>query len=141
QQAAKLAQSVEALQKAKDAELAKVKEDAALDAARIRKEATEAAEALFQEQLALNEGRVATANAKVLEAEAKLATLAEQHAKAMAEQLNAQREVLEKAKEDALNAERAKAFDENQKISKTITNLHRALVEIKRDELWGESVS
>ena len=68
QQATALSQKIEVLQKAKDAEVAKVKEDAALDLARVRKEATEAAEACFQEQLALNENEVSTANAKVLEA-------------------------------------------------------------------------
>ncbi len=137
QQATALSQKIEVLQKAKDAEVAKVKEDAALDLARVRKEATEAAEACFQEQLALNENEVSTANAKVLEAEAKLATIGDQHAKTIAEQLNVQRVVLEKAKEDALNVEKAKAFEENQKLSNKVGDLQRAL-EKKTNEELGE---
>ena len=92
------------LQKSRDAELVKVKEDAATEAARIRQEAKDA-----------------TA----------------QHAVFVTERLAAQREVLEKAKEDAVNAEKAKAFDENQKLSTKVSELQRAL-EKKTNEELGE---
>jgi hypothetical protein len=137
QQVTTLSQRFEALQKSNEFEVAKLKEAAALDAVRIRKEATEAAQAQFQKQLALNEGKVANANAKVLELEATLATVGEQHAKTVTEQLSAQREVLEKAKEDALNTEKAKAFEETQKLSNKVNELQRAL-EKKTNEELGE---
>lgn len=137
QQVATLSQNFEALRQSKDVEVAKLKEDAALDAVRIRKEATDAVHAQFQEQLALNEGEVANANAKILELQATLATVGEQHAKTITEQLSAQREVLEKAKEDALNVEKAKAFEETQKLSNKVNELQRAL-EKKTNEELGE---
>jgi hypothetical protein len=105
--------------------------------AQIRSEATEAAQVQLEEKMALNEGKMASANAKVLELEGKLATIVEQHTKTTTEQLSAQREVLEKAKEGALNAERAKAFEENQKLSNKVNELSRAL-EKKTSEELGE---
>jgi len=51
--------------------------------------------------------------------------------------LNAQREILERAQEDAVNAEKAKAFEEGQKLSNKVTDLQRAL-ENKTAEELGE---
>jgi hypothetical protein len=121
------------LQKTSEAEVAKVKEAAATQATRIRQEATEAAEA----RLTASEKTVAEATAKTLEAESKLLTLTKQHALVMAEKMNSQREVMEKAKDDAVNSERAKAFDETQKLSTKVNELQRAL-EKKTNEELGE---
>lgn len=63
--------------------------------------------------------------------EAELATIAEQHAKS----LSTQREALEKANEATLNAERAKAFEESQKLSNKVNDLQRALEKKTNDEL------
>ena len=125
------------LQKASEAEVAKMKEQAATDAERIRKQATEAIEARLRDKLTANEKAVTEASAKALEAESKLLALAEQHAVVMAENLNSQREVLEKAKDDAVNSERAKAFEETQKLSNKVNDLQRAL-EKKTNEELGE---
>jgi hypothetical protein len=124
---------LEELTKAKDAEVAKVKEDAATDVIRVRQEATEAAETLVRHKLEANEKAVIEANTKVLEAEGKLAALNAQHA----ESLNSLREVMEKAKDDAINSEKAKAFEENQKLSTRVNELQRAL-EKKTNEELGE---
>ena len=128
-----LASQLDALQKAKDLEIAKLKEDAASEAARVRKDATEAAEARLQKEIASHRQAVVEANTKAQEAEGKTLLLAEQHASA----LNDQREILEKAKDDALNAERAKAFADNQNWSTKVNELQRAL-EKKNSEDLGE---
>ncbi|MDQ2842843.1 MAG: hypothetical protein M3Y72_17750 [Acidobacteriota bacterium] len=125
------------LQKASGAEVAKVKEVAATEAARIRQEATDAAEALLRDNLAANEKTVADANARALGAESKLLTLTEQHTVEMAGNLNSQREVMEKAKDDAVNAEKAKAFEETQRLSTKVNEVQRAL-EKKTNEELGE---
>ena len=130
-----LKQQIEELRTASAAEVAKLKEDAVADAARIRQEAADAAEALVREKLETNEKAVAEANAKVLEAEDKLATLNEQHEAAINTRLNEQREILEQDKDKALNAERAKAFEENQKLTTKVGELQRALDKKTNEEL------
>jgi hypothetical protein len=51
--------------------------------------------------------------------------------------LKVQREVLDKAKDDAVNAEKARAFEENQKLTDKVNDLQRAL-ENKTAEELGE---
>jgi hypothetical protein len=132
-----LLRQLDELRKAHEAEVTKIKEDAVNEAARIRQEATDAAAAPLRDKLAANEKAVAEANAKAIDAESKLLRLTEQHAAIMAEQLNSQREVMEKAKDDAVNAEKAKAFEETQKLSTKVNDLQRAL-EKKTNEELGE---
>jgi hypothetical protein len=119
------------------AEVAKVKEDAASEAAHIRQEATDSAEAFLREKLAATEKTVAEANVKALAAESKLLMLTEQHDAMVAESLNSQREALEKDRDDAVNSERAKAFEETQKLTSIVDGLKRAL-EKKTNEELGE---
>jgi hypothetical protein len=128
---------LDALRKAKEAEVAKVQEDAAAEALRIRQEATEAAEGLVRDKIADKDKAVADAQAKTAEAEGKLSKLSEQHEMTLNERLGSQREILEKAKDDAINAEKAKAFDENLKLSNKVNELQRAL-EKKTNEELGE---
>jgi hypothetical protein len=130
-----LLQQLGELQKAREADLAKVKADAATEAARIREEAKDVAEALLREKVAANEHAVAESNGRALEAENKLSALAEQHAAEVAESLSAQRDVMEKAKEDAVNLEKAKAFEEAQKLCNKVNELQRALEKKTNDEL------
>ena len=134
---ASLSAQVADLQKIREAEVAKIKEDAAADATRIRQEATEAAKTALHEKLVANEEAVAAANAKAIEAQTKLSTLISQHESAVAKSLEEQREVLEKANEEAINSERAKAFAETQKLSTKVNDLQRAL-EKKTNEELGE---
>jgi|SRR5271166_549204 len=118
---------LEKLREASAAEAAKIKEDAAKEATRIRQVATETAEVRFRDTLATQERAVAEANAKTREAE--------QHASEMEQNLKTQREILEQAKEDAVNAAKAKAFEENQKLSTKVNDLQRALDKQTNEEL------
>ncbi len=117
------------LREANEAEVAKIKQDAATEATRIRQVAEETAELRFQDTLAAQEKAVAEAKAGQREAE--------QHAAEAEQSLNAQREILEKAGENAVNAERAKAFEEKQKLLTQVGDLKRAL-ENKTNEELGE---
>jgi hypothetical protein len=118
------------LRKAKEVEVAKVKEDAAAEALRIRQDAIEAAEGLVRD-------KTADARAKIAEAEGNLSKLSEQYELALNERLGSEREILEKAKDDAINAEQAKFFAENLKLSNKVSELQRAL-EKKTNEELGE---
>ena len=137
QKGAALQLQLDELHKANEAEVAKVREDAAAEASRIRQEATEIAEAFIRQKIADNERTLAEALEKTAEAENKLSKLSEQHELALKERLDSQREILEKAKDEAINAEKAKAFDENQKLSNKVNELQRAL-EKKTNEELGE---
>jgi hypothetical protein len=137
QKGAALQAELEQLAKAKDAEVVQIKADAAAEALRIRQEASIAAEILVRDKMVATEQAAAEAIAKAASAEGRLATLAEQHAAVMAENLNAQREIMEKAKEDAVNVEKAKSFEENLKLSNKVAELQRAL-EKKNNEELGE---
>jgi hypothetical protein len=130
---ASLQLKLQQLTTAKDAEIAKVKEEAAAEIVRVSKEATEAAALLVRDNLDASEKAVTEAKKKALEAEEKLVTLKAEHS----ESLNSLREVMEKANADALNSEKAKAFQENQKLSTRVNELQRAL-EKKTNEELGE---
>ena len=126
---------IDALQKDKETAVAKVKEDAAADAIRIRQEATAAAEALARDKIAEKDKAIADAMAKSVEVEEKLKNLSEQHDVVLNERLASQREIMEKAKDDALNVEKAKAFEETQKLSNKVAELQRALDKKTAEEL------
>jgi len=83
-----------------------------------REETRKAAEAAAAEKLA-------DAQAKIAEAESKLSKLSEAYELALNERLGSQRELLEKAKDDAINAEKAKAFAEHQKLTSDFNDLKR----------------
>ncbi len=125
------------LRKAKEAEVAKVKEYVAAKAIRIRQEAAETAEGLKRDKIADMDEAVADAKAKVAEAESKLAKLSEQYELPLTERLGSLREIMEKAKDNAVNAEKAKAFDENLKLINKVDALQRDL-EKKTNEELGE---
>jgi hypothetical protein len=125
------------LRRANEAEVARVKEGAATEAVRIRQAATEAVETRFRDTFTAQETALAEANVKARQAESEVLTLTERHASAMEENLNAQRQILEKAREDAVNVEKAKAFEENQKLANKVSDLQRAL-EKKTAEDLGE---
>jgi hypothetical protein len=115
------------LQEVNEAEVAKIKEDAAREATRIRQIATETAELRVRDTLAAQEKAVAEANEKLRDAK--------QHASEIEENLHTQREIMEKAKEEAVNAEKAKAFEENQKLSTKVSDLQRTLDKKSNEEL------
>jgi hypothetical protein len=130
-----LASELEEFRRTKDAEVDKVRQEAAAELLRVRQIASDDAEARFRDKLAAQENAAAEANTKAREAETKLQEFTDQQAMELEAQLNAQRDVLEKSKEDAVNAEKAKAFDENQKLSTKVTDLQRALEKKTAEEL------
>jgi hypothetical protein len=115
------------LRKAKEVEVAKVKDDAAADALRIRREATEAAEGLVRDKIADKDKAVADAQAKFAEAEGKLSKLSEQHEKTLKEQIDSLREVMEKDKIAAVNAERATNLETRMKLEEELQDMQRRL--------------
>jgi hypothetical protein len=123
------------LQIAKDSEIAKLKGDAAAETSRIRQEAVEASQASLRETLAEKDKALTEAQTKSAEAEGKLAQLSEQHELALKQQLDAQRDILEKSKDDAVNAANAKAFEETQKLQNQVNDLKRTLDKKTADEL------
>jgi hypothetical protein len=130
-----LTEQLTALAEAKESEVSQLKEAAAIEAARIKKEATDAAQATVVQQLADKDGAIAVEKAKVTEAEGKISLLTAQHDAALQQDLASQREVLEKAKDEAVSAVMAKAFEENQKLSNKIGDLQRQIDKKSNEEL------
>src|SRR5580704_4164084 len=108
------------LRKAKEAEVAKLKEHTAAEALRIRQAAIDAAEVLVRDKIADKDKAVADAQAKIAETEGKLSKLLEQHEITMNERLDSQREILEKDKIAAVNAERAKNLEKQMKLEEQL---------------------
>ena len=125
------------LQHAKDLELQQLKETTAAETLRACQKAATAATAAMHDQLTAKDQAVAAAHAKSAEAEAKLTTLTEQQQATLKQELDAQREILEKAKDDALNLEKARAHDESLKMQTKLNDMQRAL-EKKSNEELGE---
>jgi hypothetical protein len=123
------------------AALEKMRQDAAEREAAIRQESQAAAEAAMQERLAAVEqtrvAKEAELQAKVANAEQQLQKLQEAHEGDMNRRLQEQREAFEQDKATAVNAEKAKAFEDNLKLSETEQQLQRKL-EKKTAEDLGE---
>jgi hypothetical protein len=110
------------LRKAKEAEVAKLKEDTAAEV-RIRQAAIEAAEGLMRDKIADKDKAVADAQAKIAEAEVKL-----EKAKDVAiNEMNQQREALEKDKIAAVNAERGTNLETRMKLEEELQDMQRRL--------------
>lgn len=110
-------------------QIAKMNEDAAGEMERVRQIATERTELRLRDTVAAHEKAVGEANTKAREAE--------KHASELEQDVKTQREAMEQAKDDAVNAVKAKAFEENQKLSTKVNDLQRAL-ERKSNEELGE---
>jgi hypothetical protein len=119
------------IQKIKDDEVAKAKAEAAAAIIRARQEATEAAQASAPEMIVEKDKAIAETQTKRADAEAKFAKLSERYE----HELNAQRESLEKDKDNAVNAERAKAFEEKQKLLNKMGEMQRAIEKKTAGEL------
>ena len=123
---AKVAAAQEAARKEADAALqpqlaaAQLATQQALEQARTVSEN----ETKAREQIAQLTQDVATAKAV---AEQQIQALQEGQEKALRDGIQGAREALDKSHQDALNAERAKHFDENQKIQNTVSDLKRQL--------------
>ncbi|WP_434722445.1 DUF2130 domain-containing protein [Mesorhizobium sp. RIZ17] len=126
-------------QKGRDyaAAIEKLKEDAAANEADIRRQAQVAAESVTQERVAGLEQAKTAADARAAAAEEQIQTLQKSHETVLAERLQEQREALERAKTDAVNAEKSSWFDEKLKFSAKIEELQRT-VDKKTAEELGE---
>ena len=118
------------LRKAKEVEVAKLKEDTAAEALRIRQAAIEAAEGLMRDKIADKDKAVADAQAKIAEAEVKL----EKAKDAAINEMNQQREALEKDKIAAVNAERAKNLETRMNFEEQLQDMQRRLQKKPADE-------
>lgn len=116
-------------------EIARMKVAAEADATHIRQEAIAAATAQFHSTIAEMNSAMADANAKALQAQQQVQTLTEQQEQIINARLNSQREILEKDRDTAVNAEKAKAFEDNQKLSGKVGELQRALDKKTSEEL------
>jgi hypothetical protein len=87
--------------------------------------------------VARNDAAVSEANQQLAEAKGELSSLKEQQAEALRQRLDEQREALELDKQNSLNAQAARSFEENQKLATKVNELTRAL-EKKSNEELGE---
>jgi hypothetical protein len=102
-----------------------------------RHEATAAAEAAAHEKLAGAEQAKAEAEAKALAAEEQNRRLQEGHQAQLEERLQEQRDALERARTDAVNAEKQAAFERELKLQTKVDDLQRTL-DHKTAEEQGE---
>jgi len=111
--------------------LAQVKAEAAARELEVRVEIIAAAE----ERISSAEQAKEEALAKAAAAEAQAGKLHETHELRLAERLKEQREALEAAKTEAVNAERSAAFEEKLKLSAKMEEMQRALDKKTAEEL------
>jgi hypothetical protein len=121
-------------EKLAEAQSARTEAEAALQA---KLTLAESQKTLAEETLLTSQEAIAAANAKATEAESQLSLLKTEHESTLAKRLADEREILEKAKEEAVNAERARTFEENQRLSSKVAELTRDL-EKKTNEELGE---
>jgi hypothetical protein len=130
-----LASELGTVRNSASAELVRVKEAAAAELLRVQATAAEEVETRFRDDLKASEAALAEAQAKAVEAETAISALRDQHTVTMEANLKEQREVMEKATAEAVNAEKSRAFEENQKLADKVTDLQRALEKKTADEL------
>lgn len=124
--AASLAQ-IEEVKRTNERQLEVMREEYAAREDAVRKQAAESAVAASQARLAELQQAQTAAEAKALAAEQQLKGLQATHDQTMAARLQEQREALEKAQQEAVNAEKKVAFDDKMKLSTKVEELQRAL--------------
>jgi chemotaxis protein histidine kinase CheA len=127
-----------ALDKAKkdnEAKVQQLQEDAAFREVEIRAEARRAVESETQTKLTEAEEAKAAAEARASAAEQQAQSQQAAHETQLAERLKEQRDALETAKTDAVNAEKSAAFQEKLKLSSKVDELQRALEKKTAEEL------
>jgi hypothetical protein len=122
---------------AAQAQVALEKEAADARVAAARDEGKAAGESALQETLSANEKARTDAEARATAAEERVSTLQQSHQTELAERLKEQRDALEQAKTDAVNAEKSVWFEEKNKLSSKIDDLQRQ-VDIQTAEELGE---
>ena len=97
--------------------------------------ASKGAEAALQDKITKADQAKAEADAKVLAAELRERALRESHDARLAQRLQEQREALEQAKTDAVNAAKSAAYEEKLKLSSKVEDLQRAIDKKTAEEL------
>ena len=134
-EAAELRSRLESTSAAHQQELAKNKEEMETEIQRIRKIATDQAEASLREELSKHQQTAADATQKAAQAEAKVESLVQEHEATLRKELGAQREILEKDAEKKLNAQMSSAFEERLKLNGQLADMQRELDRRTNEEL------
>jgi hypothetical protein len=137
EEAAELRSRLESTSAAHQQELAKNKEEMKAEIQRVRKIATDQAEASLREEISTHQQTAAHATQKATQAEAKVESLVQEHEATLAKELGAQREILEKDAEKKLNAQMSRGFEEKLKLTDKLADLQRE-VDRKTNEELGE---
>jgi hypothetical protein len=114
-----------------EAAIAKMRQDAEAHEITVRQEAAAAAEASVREKIAGAEQAKTEAQAKATEAEQQVLALRDTHQTELAQQ----REALEQARTEAVNAEKSAAFEDKLKLSNKVEELQRTLDKKTAEEL------
>jgi hypothetical protein len=137
QEADELRSRLESTSATHQQELAKNKEEMEAEIQRVRKVATDQAEATLREEISKHQQAAADAMQKATGAEARVELLVQEHEASLAKELGSQREILEKDAEKKLNAQMSQDFEERLKLTNKVADLQREL-EKKTNEELGE---
>jgi hypothetical protein len=118
-----------------EAVIDKMKQETAARESIVRQEAVTSAEAAMKEKLADFELAKIDAETKAATAEQQVLTLQETHEAQLFQRLQEQREALEQAQTEAINAEKSAAFEEKMKLSAKIEALQRTVDKNTAEEL------
>lgn len=135
QEADELRSRLESTSAAHQQELAKNKEAMEAEVQRVRKVATDQAEASLRGEISKHQQAAADATQKATEAETKVQLLVQEHETTLAKELGAQREILEKDAEKKLNAQMSRDFEERLKLTDKVSDLQRELEKRTNEEL------
>ncbi|HEY3244244.1 MAG TPA: DUF2130 domain-containing protein, partial [Phycisphaerae bacterium] len=126
---------MEQMRRDNDAAIEKLNQDAATRENAARQEVASQAEAAMREKITQAEQAKAEAEAKVAAAEQREHKLQEAYDAQLAQRLQEQREALEQAKADAVNAEKSAAFEVKLKLSNKVEELQRTIDRKTAEEL------
>lgn len=101
----------------------------------VRQEGAAQAEAAMREKITQAEQAKGEADGKALAAEQRERALRESHEAQLAQRLQEQREALEQAKTDAVNAEKSAAYEDKLKLSSKVEELQRTIDRKTAEEL------
>lgn len=129
--------SLEATRTENEAAALRAQQEADARVETARRETTDSVKSDLQESLSIAAQAKVAAEFKTAEALGQLHALEQSHASDLVQQLTEQRDILERAQADAVNAEKSSAYEEKQKLAGKVEELQRAL-ENKTAEELGE---
>jgi hypothetical protein len=135
EEAAELRSRLESTSAAHQQELAQNKQEMEAEIQRVRKTATDHAEASLREEISKYQRTAADATQKATQAEAKVESLVQEHEATLRKELGAQREILEKDADKKLNAQMSNAFEERLKLNGQLADMQRELDRRTNEEL------